>query len=207
MVEPLLVSLTSGSQPALAGHKVFIEFEACARSAISYLNGKQVSLYENSINAYGIDITDALQFGAKRERARRQSGQHDALPNAPSAPPTPEPRRYPLHSASGVERERQSPCRGHQPPRLAAPHRQDSSDASALRPRERGLHHASNFDIAKKTADVTVDAEVHSASRRSRHGRPLGSHRRPRRTGACAVRRRSRRHGGRRRSVSRPPET
>ena len=30
-----------------------------------FLNGKQVGLYENGVTAYGIDITDALQFGGK----------------------------------------------------------------------------------------------------------------------------------------------
>src|ERR1039457_2798714 len=49
----------------LAGHKVFIEFEAMRQAGDIYLNGKQVGLYENGITAYGIDITDALQLGGK----------------------------------------------------------------------------------------------------------------------------------------------
>jgi beta-galactosidase len=45
------------------GQKVFLEFEGMRQAADIYLNGKQVGLYENGITAYGIDITDALQYG------------------------------------------------------------------------------------------------------------------------------------------------
>jgi len=48
-----------------AGHKVFIEFEGMRQAGDIYLNGKQVGLYENGINPYGIDITDALAPAGK----------------------------------------------------------------------------------------------------------------------------------------------
>jgi beta-galactosidase len=47
----------------LAGQKVFLEFEGMRQAGDIYLNGRQVGLYENGINAYGIDITSALLFG------------------------------------------------------------------------------------------------------------------------------------------------
>jgi beta-galactosidase len=43
-----------------AGNKVFLEFEGMRQAGDVYLNGKRVGLYENGINPYGIDITDAL---------------------------------------------------------------------------------------------------------------------------------------------------
>jgi hypothetical protein len=49
---------------------------------------------------------------------------------------------------------------------VAARHRQDPPDAAALlRPRDqRHLRACANFDIPKKTADVTVDSEVRNDS-------------------------------------------
>ena len=60
-----MVSQTLQTAADLSGHKVFLEFEGMRQAGDIYLNGKQVGLYENGVTAYGIDITDALQFGAK----------------------------------------------------------------------------------------------------------------------------------------------
>lgn len=49
----------------LAGSKIFLEFEGMRQAGDIYLNGKQVGLYENGVTAYGIDITDSVLFGAK----------------------------------------------------------------------------------------------------------------------------------------------
>jgi beta-galactosidase len=46
-----------------SGDKIFIEFEGMRQAGDIFLNGKEVGLSENGINAYGIDITDAVQFG------------------------------------------------------------------------------------------------------------------------------------------------
>ena len=48
-----------------AGQKVFIEFEGMRQAGEIYLNGKQIGLYENGVNAYGLDISDAVQFGGQ----------------------------------------------------------------------------------------------------------------------------------------------
>src|SRR5208283_1673951 len=49
----------------LAGGKVFLEFEGMRQAGVIYLNGRQIGLYENGITAYGLDITDAVHFGAQ----------------------------------------------------------------------------------------------------------------------------------------------
>ena len=46
-----------------AGDKIFIEFEGMRQAGDIFLNGKEIGLYENGITAYGIDITNAVQFG------------------------------------------------------------------------------------------------------------------------------------------------
>ena len=50
---------------ALAGNRVFLEFEGMRQAGDIFLNGKQVGLYENGVTAYGIDITDAVHLGAQ----------------------------------------------------------------------------------------------------------------------------------------------
>ncbi|MGA2232957.1 MAG: DUF4982 domain-containing protein [Tepidisphaeraceae bacterium] len=47
----------------LSGNKIFIEFEGMRQAGDIFLNGKEIGLYENGITAYGIDITNAVQFG------------------------------------------------------------------------------------------------------------------------------------------------
>jgi len=46
-----------------SGQKVFIEFEGMRQAGDIYLNGKAVGLYENGVTAYGMDISDAVNFG------------------------------------------------------------------------------------------------------------------------------------------------
>ncbi|MGN6366807.1 MAG: sugar-binding domain-containing protein [Phycisphaerae bacterium] len=50
-------------QPEMKGKKLLLEFEGIRQAATFYLNGKEIGLYENGINAYGLDITDAVKFG------------------------------------------------------------------------------------------------------------------------------------------------
>ena len=46
-----------------AGQKIFLEFEGARQAAEVYVNGKRMGLHENGINAFGFDITAALQAG------------------------------------------------------------------------------------------------------------------------------------------------
>ena len=47
----------------LKGQKLFLEFEGIRQAATFTLNGKDIGLYENAINAYGLDISDLAKFG------------------------------------------------------------------------------------------------------------------------------------------------
>jgi len=46
-----------------AGQKVFLELEGARQAAEVYVNGKRMGLHENGVNAFGFDITAALQAG------------------------------------------------------------------------------------------------------------------------------------------------
>ena len=46
-----------------AGSKVFIEFEGMRQAGEIYLNGRPFGLYENGVTAYGVDITSGVHFG------------------------------------------------------------------------------------------------------------------------------------------------
>ena len=47
----------------LAGDKIFLEFEGMRQAGDIFLNGKQIGLYENGVTAYGLDISGAVHFG------------------------------------------------------------------------------------------------------------------------------------------------
>jgi beta-galactosidase len=153
----------------LAGHKVFIEFEGMRQAGDIFLNGKQVGLYENGINAYGIDITDALQFGAKenvlavkvdnttryQERAfcTANPKNPDGTPCAPVGFEWNANDFNPDHG--GINRRVWLHVTGKIHQTLPLYYGLESQGTYV---------HASNFDIARKTADITVDTEVHNAS-------------------------------------------
>ena len=46
----------------LAGHMLFLEFEAMRQAGDILLNGMEIGLYENGITAYGLDLTDAMHL-------------------------------------------------------------------------------------------------------------------------------------------------
>jgi beta-galactosidase len=48
----------------LAGGKLFLEFEGMRQAGDIFLNGKQIGLYENGVTAYGVEITGAVHFGS-----------------------------------------------------------------------------------------------------------------------------------------------
>ena len=49
----------------LAGNRIFLEFEGMRQAGDIFLNGKQVGLYENGVTAYGLDISGAVRFGSE----------------------------------------------------------------------------------------------------------------------------------------------
>jgi hypothetical protein len=45
------------------GRKAFLEFEGARQAAEVFVNGKRLGLYENGVNAFGVDISDVLVAG------------------------------------------------------------------------------------------------------------------------------------------------
>jgi beta-galactosidase len=153
----------------LAGHKVFIEFEGMRQAGDIYLNGKQVGLYENGITAYGIDISDALQFGpqenvlaVKVDNSTRYQERAFCMANPKNPDGSPcVPAGYEWNANDfnpdhgGINRHVWLHVTGKIHTTLPLYYGLQSQGTYI---------YPSNFDIAKKTADVTVEAEVHNAS-------------------------------------------
>jgi beta-galactosidase len=154
---------------ALADHKVFIEFEGMRQAGDIYLNGKAVGLYENGINAYGIDITDALApMGKENVLAVKvdNSGNYRERAFCLANPKNPDGTDCvgtsyqwnandfnPNHG--GINRAVWLHVTGKIHQTLPLYYGLESQGAYI---------HASNFDIPNKTADLTVDSEVQNNS-------------------------------------------
>jgi beta-galactosidase len=154
---------------ALAGNRVFLEFEGMRQAGDIYLNGKDVGLYENGVTAYGIDITDALlpngqenvlavkvdNSGNYRERGFCMANPKNADGTACVG------QGYewnandfnPNHG--GINRHVWLHVTGKIYQTLPLYYGLESQGVYV---------HAANYNIAGKTADVTVDAEVHNTS-------------------------------------------
>lgn len=152
-----------------SGRRVFLEFEGMRQAGDIYLNGKGIGLYENGVNPYGVEITSALRSAGQdnvlavrvdntttyKERAFCQA--NPKSPDGSSCVETPfewnandfNPdhgginRRVWLHIVGSIHQT------------LPLYYGLESQGVYV---------HAGNFNIAKKTADVTVDAEVHNTS-------------------------------------------
>jgi beta-galactosidase len=149
----------------LTGHKVFIEFEGMRQAGDIYLNGKAVGLYENGINAYGIDITDALAPAGKENILAVKvdnSGNYRERAFCLANPKNPDgtdcvPTGYewnandfnPNHG--GINRSVWLHVTGPIHQTLPLYYGLESQGVYV---------HADNYDIKGKSADVTVDAEV-----------------------------------------------
>jgi len=153
----------------LAGHKVFIEFEGMRQAGDIYLNGKQVGLYENGVTAYGIDLTDTLHFGAqenvlavKVDNRTNYAERAFCMANPANADGTPcRNSGYEWNANDfnpdhgGINRHVWLHVTGKIYQTLPLFYGLESQGVYV---------HAGNFDIAKKTADVTVEAEVKNGS-------------------------------------------
>ena len=154
---------------ALTGNRVFLEFEGMRQAGDIFLNGKQVGLYENGVTAYGIDITDAVHLGAqgnvlavKVDNTTAYKERAFCMANPKNADGTPcvgtsyqwsGNNFNPNHG--GINRHVWLHVTGKIHQTLPLYYGLESQ----------GVYiHAGNFNIAKKTADVTVDAEVHNTS-------------------------------------------
>src|ERR1022692_1254149 len=138
-----------------AGRKIFLEFEGLRQAGDIFLNGKAVGLYENGVTAYGLDISDTVHFGEDEnvlavkldnrtsyvERSSNTSFQWNANDFNPDH--------------GGINRHVWLHVTGSIYQTLPLYYGLESSGVYV---------HAANFNIAGKTADVTVDAEVRNSS-------------------------------------------
>jgi len=139
----------------LAGRRIFIEFEGMRQAGDIFLNGKTIGLYENGITAYGIDITDALHLGGQenvlavkldnrttyQERATSTAFEWNANDFNPDF--------------GGINRHVWLHVTGKIHQTLPLYYGLESQGVYV---------YAGNFDIAKRTADLTVESEVHNLS-------------------------------------------
>jgi beta-galactosidase len=139
----------------LAGHNLFLEFEGMRQAGAIFLNGKEVGLSENGVNAYGIDITDTVKLGNEEnilavkldnrttyaERATNTSFEWNVNDFNPDH--------------GGIDRSVWLHVTGKIHQTLPLYYGLESE----------GIYvHAANFDIARKTAGITVESEVRNSS-------------------------------------------
>jgi beta-galactosidase len=139
--------------PVPAGGKLFLEFEGMRQAGEIFLNGKQIGLYENGVTPYGVDITSAILPGKTNllavkldnrtnyaERATGTTFQWNANDFNPDHGGIN--RRVWLH--------------------VTGPIYQTLPLFYGLE--TQGVYiHATNHDIAKRTAEITVDSEIRNA--------------------------------------------
>ena len=152
-----------------AGKRVFLEFEGMRQAGDIYLNGRRVGLYENGINAYGIDITDALApagqenvLAVKVDNTTTYKERAFCAVNPKNADGTEcVPVGYEWNANDfnpdhgGINRSVWLHVMGKIHQTLPLYYGLESQGVYV---------HAENFNIAKKTADLTVDAEVQNGS-------------------------------------------
>jgi beta-galactosidase len=139
----------------LAGRRIFLEFEGMRQAGDIFLNAKAIGLYENGITAYGIDITDAVHLGGQenvlavkvdnrinyQERATGTAFEWNANDFNPDF--------------GGINRHVWLHVTGKIHQTLPLYYGLESQGVYV---------YAGNFNIAKKTADLTVESEVHNGS-------------------------------------------
>lgn len=138
-----------------AGRRIFLEFEGMRQAGDIYLNGKAIGLYENGITAYGVDISSAVHFGSGEnvlavkvdnrttytERATGTTFRWNANDFNPDY--------------GGINQHVWLHVTGKIYQTLPVYYGLEDTGVYV---------HAGNFDIPKKTAEVTVESQVHNAS-------------------------------------------
>ena len=140
------------SQP---GHRLFLEFEGMRQAGDIFLNGKQIGLYENGITAYGLDITDAV-FNDGRDNVLAVKVDNRTTYTERATGTTFEWNANDFNpDFGGINRSVWLHTTGSIHQTLPLYYGLESQ----------GIYiHGANYDIAKKTVDLTVEAEVHNGS-------------------------------------------
>src|ERR1017187_9060429 len=139
----------------LSERKIFLEFEGMRQAGDIFLNGKQIGLYENGITAYGVDISNAVNFGPQENvLAVKVDNRTDYQERATGTKFEWNANDFnPDHG--GINRHVWLHVTGSIHQTLPLYYGLESTGVYV---------HAANFDIPKETADVTVDSEVRNDS-------------------------------------------
>ena len=137
-----------------AGGKLFLEFEGMRQAGDIYLNGKAIGLYENGVTPYGIDVTAAIVAGKPNVLAVKVDNRTTYAERATGTTFQWNTNDFnPDHG--GINRRVWMHVTG--------PILQTLPLFYGLE--TQGVYiHAENHDIAKRTADLTVDSEVLNGS-------------------------------------------
>ncbi len=139
----------------LAGDEIFLEFEGMRQAGDIFLNGKPVGLYENGVTAYGLDISGAVHFGNEDNvlavKVDNRTTYVERSSNTPFEWNTND--FNPDHG--GINRHVWLHVTGKIYQTLPLYCGLESTGVYV---------HAANFNIAGKSADVTIESEVKNAS-------------------------------------------
>jgi beta-galactosidase len=139
---------------SMQGKRVFIEFEGMRQAGDLYLNGKVIGLYENGITAYGVDVSDVVKFGEANVLAVKVDNRTTYQERATSTAFEWNANDF-NPDFGGINR--------HVWLHVMGPIHQTLPLYYGLQ--TEGVYvHAANFDIAKKTADLTVESQVRNGS-------------------------------------------
>jgi beta-galactosidase len=139
----------------LAGNKVFLEFEGMRQAGDIFLNGKPAGLYENGVTAFGLDISGAVHFGSEENvLAVKVDNRTDYQERSSGATFEWNANDFnPDHG--GINRHVWLHVTGKIYQTLPLYYGLESTGVYV---------HAANFNIAGKSAAVTVDSEVRNSS-------------------------------------------
>jgi beta-galactosidase len=141
--------------PAFAGHQIFLEFEGMRQAGDIFLNGKEVGLNENGVTTYGVDISSAVHFGNQENVLAVKLDNRTTYSERSSNTPFEWNANDFNPDQGGITRHVWLHVTGKIYQTLPLYYGLETTGVYV---------HAANFDIPKKNADVTVDAEVCNAS-------------------------------------------
>jgi|CZKL01.1.fsa_nt_gi beta-galactosidase len=138
----------------LAGHKIFLEFEGIRQAGDIFLNDKQIGLYENGITAYGLDISE-VHFGAQENVLAVKVDNRTTYPERATGTTFEWNANDFNPDHGGINRRVWLHVTGKIYQTLPLYYGLESTGVYV---------YTTHFDIAQRTADVTVESEVRNAS-------------------------------------------
>ncbi|MHB8889043.1 MAG: glycoside hydrolase family 2 protein [Acidobacteriaceae bacterium] len=139
----------------LSGRRIFLEFEGMRQAGEIFLNGKAIGLYENGITAYGVDITDAVHLGDRGNVLAVKVDNSTSYAERATGTPFEWNANDFNPDFGGIHRHVWLHVTGTIYQTLPLYYGLESSGVYV---------YPGNFDIPKRTADITVQSEVHNAS-------------------------------------------